>query len=112
MAYGIQILGSDGSIGLQIDQNLPNIIASGSFSLPAGAYAGTYAALILPTEHINSTLTVTVAPSTMDSLVGWNYSFSKYYDTPTTTWYMIINCLTYSTVNHVAQTVTYNIIAW
>jgi len=112
MSYGIQVLGADGSIGLQIDQNLPIIIATGSFTLPAGQYGGTYAALVLPTAYLNVPLTMTVAPSIMDSLVGWNFSFSKYYDTATSTWYMIINCLTYPTVNHVAQTVVYNIIAW
>ena len=112
MAYGIQILGSDSSIGLQIDQNLPNIIAAGSFTLPAGQYAGTYAALVLPAEYVNRTMTATIAPTTMDSYAGWNFSFSKYYDTPTSTWYMIINCLTYPTINHVAQTVYYNIMVW
>lgn len=114
MAYGIQILGPDSTIAIQIDSKLPRIITGGSFSMPAGQYPNGYAIAIPATADIvNSTLNLMIQPSYLDDIAyGWHFSFSKYLDTSTSQWYLIINAMTATAINHVAHSVIYNIVEW
>jgi hypothetical protein len=54
-----------------------------------------------------------IQPSYLDDIAyGWHFSFSKYLDTSTSQWYLIINAMTATAVNHVAHSVIYNIVEW
>lgn len=113
MAYGIQLFGSDGTLGIQIDEKLPRIIAGGSFTMPAGNYGNGYAiVIIIPVEYSTSTLSLMINPSHIDDLAyGWHFSMSRIFDTDSQ-WKLIINAMTATAVTHISHLVNYNIIEW
>jgi hypothetical protein len=132
MSYGIQVMGADGTVGLQIDARLPRIIASGYIYLAYlhtdGLYynpqGGAYAfSTPISTEVANTKeLSVNMAYTTNqpDYSLGWHFSAGKINENGQ--WYAVLNCIgfagsyynstTFYPYYHPAQYVSYTIVAW
>ncbi len=114
MAYGIQVIGADGTVGLQIDDKLTRIIAAGAFNLPSGTYVNSRLFLIGPiNSYSTSTLGILFQPSVIDSNdYGWHFGAAKYQSVADGNWYVSVYALTSPSISHVAATINYQLIEW
>jgi hypothetical protein len=128
MAYGIQVMGADGTVGLQIDARLPRIIAAtyvyiggaNNAAYLGGAY---YSAIAIDTVIADTkelSVNVSYYDQQPDYIKGWHFSVSKLNSAGQ--WYAIINIVGYPGYYDVygnfygnyfpAQYININLVAW